>query len=129
MDEIAEGLESFHDPDGEPTVARVHRPARDLAPGARIGDLPDLVVEWRKRPGVRLSGVTSPRFGTIARRGEGSLRPGNHTPDAWAVVAPGAGRLRATSRPPRITDVAATACALFGADTTGLAGEPLLEPA
>jgi predicted AlkP superfamily phosphohydrolase/phosphomutase len=129
MDELAEGLATFHDPDGTPTVAAVHRIARELGPGARIDQLPDLVVEWSRRPSMELASVTSPRFGTVVRQGGGSSRPGNHTPEAWAVIAPGAARMRPLSRAPRITDIAATACALFGADATGLAGEPLLEPA
>jgi hypothetical protein len=32
------------------------------------------------------------------------------------------------SRPPRLEDVAATAAALAGDDTSGMAGQPLLEP-
>ena len=127
LDEIAEGLGTFRDPDGAPTVAVVHRIARDFGHGARSGDLPDLVVQWSDRPCVGPASVTSERFGTVNRRQEGSSRPGNHTPDAWALLAPGAARVREPARPPRITDIAATACSLLGVDTAGLAGEPLLE--
>ena len=127
MDEIADGLQSFRDPDGSPTVAVVHRIARDFGGGARAGQLPDLVVQWSDRPSVGPASVVSERFGTIARRRGGSSRPGNHTPDAWALLAPGTSRVRELTRPPMITDIATTACALLGADTAGLAGEPLLE--
>jgi predicted AlkP superfamily phosphohydrolase/phosphomutase len=127
MDEIADGLATFTDPDGAPAVASVHRIAQHLAPGAKRDRLPDLVVEWSDRPSLGVTGASSPRFGDVARRGAGTSRPGNHTPHAWAVVVPGHSRPAQLSRPPRITDIAATACALVGADTTGLAGEPLLE--
>jgi predicted AlkP superfamily phosphohydrolase/phosphomutase len=127
MDEIADGLATFRHPDGSPAVGTTHRIAQHLEPGARLDRLPDLVVEWSDRPSFGVTGVSSPRFGHVARRGAGTFRPGNHTPHAWAVVVPGRSRATQPSRPPRITDIAATACALFGADTTGLAGKPLLE--
>ncbi len=127
MDEIADGLTSFQDPDGSPTVRAVHRIRQELGDGERANQLPDLVVEWSPRPSVGPASTTSPRFGRVERRGEGSSRPGNHTPEAWALIAPGASALRSQSRPPRLTDLAATACALLGADTEGLAGEPLLQ--
>jgi predicted AlkP superfamily phosphohydrolase/phosphomutase len=124
MDEIADGLATFLEPDGSPTVGTVHRIARD---GSRAEQLPDLVVEWSDRPSLGATRVTSGRFGTVERRGQGSARPGNHVPDAWALLVPGAARVRETSRPPQITDLAATTCAVLGADTAGLAGESLLE--
>jgi predicted AlkP superfamily phosphohydrolase/phosphomutase len=127
MDEIADGLATFRDPDGSPAVATTHRIAQQLGPGARLDRLPDLVVEWSDRPSFGVTGVSSPRFGHVARRGAGTFRSGNHTPHAWAVVVPGRSRATQPSRPPRITDIAATACALLGADTTGLAGASLLE--
>jgi predicted AlkP superfamily phosphohydrolase/phosphomutase len=127
MGELADGLASFHDLDGTPAVAQVHRIARDLGPGERVDQLPDLVVRWSDRPSVTLEGVRSARFGAVSREGQGTGRPGNHTPEAWAVIAPGRARLRAPTRPPRIVDIAATACTLLGADTSGLAGEALLE--
>ncbi len=129
MNELTEGLATFHEEDGAPVVAAVHRIAEELGPGARITQLPDLVVEWSARPSVGTTRVHSPRFGTIVRHGNGSARPGNHTPEAWAVIAPGKAVPRAQSRPPMITDIAATACWLLGGDMTGLAGEPLLDPA
>jgi predicted AlkP superfamily phosphohydrolase/phosphomutase len=128
-DEIAHGLASFQDPDGAQTVAAVHRIRQELGAGARVDQLPDLVVEWNAHPSVGQTNATSPRFGTVSRQGDGSSRPGNHTPETWAVIAPGVSRVRTQSRPPQITDLAATACSLLGADMTGLAGEPLLERA
>lgn len=125
-EEIAAGLTTFRDPDGAPAVSSVVR-AADLHPGERTDRLPDLVVRWADRPATALTHLTSERFGTVARRGGGSGRSGNHTPgDAWAVVAPGDSRPAEPSRPPRLVDVAATICAATGTDPTGLPGEPLL---
>jgi hypothetical protein len=128
MDEIAAGLESFTDPDGAPAVAGVER-AADTISGPRADGLPDLVVRWSQRPSRDVTFVSSERHGTVARRGVGSGWVGNHIDGAWIVLPPANGRLRDLGRPPQIVDVAATACHLTGADTTGLAGEPLLNPA
>jgi predicted AlkP superfamily phosphohydrolase/phosphomutase len=128
MDLIAEGLATFRDPDGTPSVAAVERVADTFETGAHSDRLPDLIVRWSDRPATRLDAVVSERFGTVHRRGGGSGRSGNHTAgDAWALVVPGASRARTTSRPPRLADIAATAAALAGVDPTGLPGEPLLE--
>ena len=53
---------------------------------------------------------------------------GNHTAEGWAIVIPGASRMRELGRDPRLTDIAATAAHLSGADASGLPGEPLLDP-
>jgi len=129
MDEIADGLATFSDPDGTPAVAEVERIASTIGRGARAGDLPDLIVHWSDRPTVELAGVGSPMFGDIARGGVGTGWPGNHCDDAWALHVPGRSTLRTPDRPPRVVDLAATACHVLGVDTAGLAGEPLLEPA
>ena len=126
LETIAEGLATFRDPDGAAAVASVDRVAEHHV-GERTGQLPDLVVQWSERPATTLAGVHSASFGDVLRRGTGSGRSGNHTPgDAWAVVVPGAHRLRAPAREPRLADVAATVAAVCGVDRAGLAGEPLL---
>lgn len=125
--EIESGLRTFRDPDGEPAVAEVVRVA-DLYPGERADRLPDLSVRWSERPATRLDHLVSDRFGEVRRAGTGSGRSGNHTAgDAWAVLAPGASRLREPSRPARLVDVAATVAAVLGVDDAALPGEPLLE--
>jgi len=131
MDDIAAGLGTFRDPDGVPAVAAVERVAKSFDAGVHAERLPDLIVRWSDRPATRLTHLSSERFGTVARRGGGSGRSGNHTAgDAWALVVPGASRVRSTSRPPRLADVAATAAALADADAdVDLPGEPLLERA
>jgi predicted AlkP superfamily phosphohydrolase/phosphomutase len=127
MDELAEGLMTFRDPDGSPAVEAVDRVPDVVGDGPGLPQMPDLVVRWANRPSTRLTGVGSPKFGDVPRRGGGSGRSGNHTPDAWALIAPGASSRRATSRPPDIVDIAPTACSLLDVDRDGLPGEPLLE--
>jgi hypothetical protein len=127
LDEIADGLASFSDPDGQPAVAGTERPRERWPSGAHADDLPDLLVRWSDRPSVEVRQVTSPRFGEVRRPGVGTGWPGNHCDEAWALVVPGAARLREPARPPRVVDIAATAAAAAGADRDGLAGEPLLE--
>jgi len=127
MERIAAGLRTFRDPDGEPAVAAIDRVAEQY-PGARAGQLPDLVVSWSERPATTLDGVASPDFGEVRRSGAGSGRSGNHTPgDAWAVVSPGRCAPRSGSGTPRLADVASTIAAVCGVSGDGLAGEPLLE--
>ncbi|HEX2096404.1 MAG TPA: alkaline phosphatase family protein [Solirubrobacterales bacterium] len=127
IDRIAAGLEGFRDPDGEPAVAAVDRVGGEWE-GSAADRLPDLVVRWRPTSAVSIEALHSDRFGMVRRHGYGSGRTGNHTDgDAWAIVAPGASRLRDPDRPARVTDIAATVAALSGADSTGLVGEPLLE--
>ena len=126
VQEIASGLLTFSDPDGAPAVEDVVRVA-ERYPGDRTERLPDLAVRWLQRPATSLTGVRSPRFGEVTRRGSGSGRSGNHTPgDAWALVVPGASSVRESTRPARLVDVAATVCEVVGADREGLPGEPLL---
>jgi predicted AlkP superfamily phosphohydrolase/phosphomutase len=127
MDEIAAGLETFVDPDGSPAVVGVERTAKLVGNAAQADRLPDLVVDWSDRPSAALAGVTSPVYGDLVRRGGGTGRTGHHTPDAWALIAPGRSTPRETSRPPHIVDLAATACALAGADAGELPGETLFD--
>jgi predicted AlkP superfamily phosphohydrolase/phosphomutase len=127
LDLIAAGLSDFRDPDGAPAVAGVDRVAGEWE-GDATDCLPDLVVRWRPTSAVEIEALRSERFGTVRRHGYGSGRTGNHTDgDAWAILAPGASRLRDPGRSPRVVDIAATVAALSGADSSGLAGEPLLE--
>jgi len=128
MDEIAAGIESFHELDGSPAVKSVEKVRDIFGTGDRAHQLPDLIVKWVDTPATRLEGLRSERFGTVLRHGVGSGRSGNHTEgDAWALVVPGSSRHASLSRRPRLEDVAATAAALAGEDTSHMVGEPLLE--
>lgn len=124
---IEERLLTFRDPDGAPSIAAVERMSDLVGDRPYSQRLPDLVVSWNDRPAAGVDRVSSPGVGTIMRSGVGSGRSGNHTDDAWAVVVPRSSRYRALGREPRITDIGATACALFDADPTGLTGASLLE--
>ncbi|HEV2727616.1 MAG TPA: hypothetical protein VGV34_04930, partial [Solirubrobacterales bacterium] len=125
--QIREGLLDFRDPDGEPAVTSVDEVA-DRWQGAAGHRLPDLVVRWRPTSSVSLNALHSPRFGTVQRQGYGSGRTGNHTDgDAWAILAPRAGKVRELGRPARVTDIPATAAALNEVPLEGLSGEPLIE--
>lgn len=125
--QIREGLLDFRDPDGGPAVVAIDE-VPETYRGSAADRLPDLVVRWRPTSSVVLDGLHSPRFGTVRRRGHGSGRTGNHTDgDAWAILAPGAGRTRELGRPARITDIPATVAAHCEVPLDGLSGEPLLE--
>jgi predicted AlkP superfamily phosphohydrolase/phosphomutase len=125
---IRDGLLDFRDPDGEPAVAGVDRVAERWQ-GPAAERLPDLVVRWRPTSSIAIDALRSPRFGTVHRQGYGSGRTGNHTDgDAWAVLAPGRGRLSSPERPARIADLAATVAALNDLPLEGLSGVPLIEP-
>jgi hypothetical protein len=124
---IARGLLTFHDPDGSPSISKVERMSEIALGGSSVGLLPDLVVHWGERPAGGLPRVTSPVHGEVVRRGVGSGRSGNHVDDAWAILVPGASRVRDIGRAAKITDIGATACGLLDADMTGLSGTSLLE--
>jgi predicted AlkP superfamily phosphohydrolase/phosphomutase len=125
-DEIAAGLETFHDEHGRPLVSAVIR-RDDVVPAGPMRErLPDLVVRWADHPASRSELVSSTTFGQVRRSGPGSGRSGNHRGEAWAVVAPGGGsRVASTERPARLTDLAATALAVLGVEAES-AGRPLL---
>jgi len=125
--QIREGLLDFRDPDGEPAVVAVDEVAERWQ-GNAADRLPDLVVRWRPTSSIVLDALHSPRFGTVRRQGYGSGRTGNHTDgDAWAILAPRAGRPRQLNRPARVTDIPATVAARCQIPLTGLTGEPLIE--
>jgi predicted AlkP superfamily phosphohydrolase/phosphomutase len=125
--QIREGLLDFRDPDGEPAVIAVDE-VSERRQGAAAGRLPDLVVRWRPTSSISIDALHSPRFGTVGRQGYGSGRTGNHTDgDAWAVLAPRAGKVRTLTRPARVTDIPATVAALSDVPLDGLSGEPLIE--
>lgn len=129
LDEIADGLASFRDPDGAPAVEGVLRLADRWPAGRSLDRLPDLLVRWAGRPSSGIDRLASPRFGEVVRKGVGTGWPGNHVDEAWAVLLPARARLVEPRRPAQLVDLAATACALSGADLGGLAGEPLLRRA
>ncbi len=127
LQEIEQGLATFRDPDGSPSIAGIERMSELAGDRPYAERLPDLVIAWGDRPAAGVERVSSPRFGDVERRGVGSGRSGNHTDDAWAVLVPGASGICGLGRAARVTDIGATACGLLGADLAGLSGSPMLE--
>lgn len=125
-EQIADGLLSYTGTDGRPAVTAVERLADVLPDAARAEMLPDLIVHWNEVPATHLDQFVSPQFGEVRRAGAGSGRSGYHTDDGWAVVIPGSSRQQAESGQARLVDIAATICAVLGADPSELTGEPLL---
>ena len=122
LDQIASGLKTFRDEAGTPSIAQVHRPARELK-GDGLEMLPDLVVRWSDHPATRLEAVVSPEFGRVPRLGGGIGRSGNHWPGAWVLRVPGRSAPRELGRAPELIDLAATACSVAGHGE--LPGQPL----
>lgn len=81
---VAATFEALTDAEsGEPLVAAIDRPAED-SPGARSGNLPDLLVRYRAGHFPRA--VTAPRLGRV--EAEMPLyRAGNHAAGPFAVAA------------------------------------------
>jgi len=106
---------------GQPVVRNLVR-AADLYAGERLDDLPDFFVEWNRE--ARISRVSSPRIGTIAKEFRG-VRSGDHKPEGFFwVQGPGipAGRRIA---PVSVMDFAPTVAALLGVSLTAVDGEPI----
>lgn len=116
--EIRSGLGCFALDGGDPVVASVDIVADSFGGASASGLLPDLVVRWNERPARRGEVLHSPQFGSIRRHGVGSGRSGNHTDEAWALVLPAAGSGPKEGRCD-LCDVAATALARFGLDSSG----------
>lgn len=125
--EIAEGLRTFCDIDGQECIADIERPKDHLPPGHKLDRLPDLVIRWSDEPSTNLRGVTSPVYGTVLRGGAGSGRSGNHIPGARAIIVPRSGTYRAINgRNPHLVDLSATVCAAAGVPHKDLPGQSLL---
>jgi len=119
IEEIQAGLGEFTFPSGAQAITAVERTADVLPEGPGSALLPDLVVRWCAEPARPREVLTSRSFGTVRRKGVGSGRSGNHTADAWALVVPGAARLKTSRARPDIIDLAATALGRFGLDHNG----------
>jgi predicted AlkP superfamily phosphohydrolase/phosphomutase len=127
LEAIARGLQTFKDPDGRPAIKRVLRISDIGIEGPCLAHMPDLIVQWNDRAVRPTAGVSSSVYGEIASQGWGTGRTGCHTGDAWALLVPGRSRVNAFKQTPHIVDIAATVCALVGADLQGLRGQSLLE--
>ena len=130
LDEIARGLLTFVDLDGEPAVASVDARRRpEFARGDRADLLPDLVVRWTDRPAVALRRACAPTSSAPCTATASAAVARATTPRAtrgrWSCRArPSRTRPRdrpgwRTSPPPRPRSRAST--------VDGVCGEPLLQ--
>jgi len=92
--QIREGLLTFEDADtGEPVVRDVARSDQVYPGGARLTELPDLLVRWTTTPAAEQRAILSPRFGRIELPTPGrnlTGRSGNHRPEGFLIgVGPG----------------------------------------
>jgi predicted AlkP superfamily phosphohydrolase/phosphomutase len=120
VEEIQVGLGEFTLPSGLAAITAVEPTADVIPEGPGSALLPDLVVSWRREPARPDEVLTSSSFGTVRCHGVGSGRSGNHTAAAWALVVPGAARLKSRADRPNIVDLAATALGRFGLDHEGV---------
>jgi len=127
MKTLSAGLNTFKDPDGTPAIKRIVRISDVGIDGPCISQMPDLIVQWNDRAVTATAGVSSPIYGEISSQGWGTGRTGCHNGDAWALLVPGRSRLKTPQKTPHVVDVASTVCAVIGADTQGMTGQPLLE--
>jgi hypothetical protein len=127
LDQIASGLRTFCDPDGTPVVKKIEFASNYVDCGTLLHRFPDLIVHWSDRLPPHETGVSSPRFGEVASSGWGSGRTGEHGEGGWALIVPGASRLKTATKPSHILDIVPTVCAVLGVESDGLSGQSLLE--
>ncbi len=127
METISTGLRTFKDPDGTLAIKHIIRISDIGIDGPCISQMPDLIIQWNDRAVKPTAGVSSPLYGDISSRGWGTGRTGCHNGDAWALLVPGRSRVKTPQKTPHVVDIASTVCALIGADTQGMIGQPLLE--
>ena len=127
---ITDGLLTFeHSDTGEPAVAAVQRADALFPGGERLGELPDLIVQWSERPAKDTVGVSSERYGTIGWPTPGRVpdgRSGHHRHRAWlAAVGPGI-EAHSDLPPGHTLDLPPTLYALLGArPPQHMAGSPI----
>jgi predicted AlkP superfamily phosphohydrolase/phosphomutase len=127
LDRMANGLLAFQNADGTPAVQAVLRVSDLGFGGPCFGELPDLIVQWSDQRVSPVAGVSSHEYGAVASPGWGTGRTGCHNGEAWALILPRTSKLKPLTKPPHIVDIAATICAVLGADPQGLSGQPLLQ--
>jgi predicted AlkP superfamily phosphohydrolase/phosphomutase len=127
LEQIASGLLTFRDPDGQRAVKQVEIVSRTLHERTLSNPFPDLIVHWSDQLPPHVAGAYSPQFGEVPSAGWGSGRTGEHRDEAWALVMPGTSKKITPLKPPHIMDIVPTICSVLGVDREGLAGQPLLE--
>lgn len=125
-DHLVEVLRELRNVDtGKPAVSKVHR-SRELYPGPRLDDLPDLMIEWDRDTPIRA--IESPRIGRV----EGEIRDsrtGDHRANGEGLFVfrgPGIAHGSLAETVPS-TRVATTLSRLLGVDLEPLADAPVTE--
>ena len=106
---------------GAPVVRRIIR-AREIYSGARLDDLPDMLIEWDSDVPIRA--VTSAAIGTL-RNVERSSRTDNHHPDGFVAVTGRQIRAGFLETPPSIVDIAPTIARLMDVKLPAGDGTPI----
>jgi predicted AlkP superfamily phosphohydrolase/phosphomutase len=107
---------------GRPLVREVLR-SRDLFPGENANLLPDLFVRWHRE--TPITGVSSPKIGTIVQEDTSTRRTGDHRSGGLYFVR-GPGIPAGVQLPPaQDEDIAPTVAALLGVQLEGIDGRPL----
>jgi predicted AlkP superfamily phosphohydrolase/phosphomutase len=115
-------LELTEPGDGRRLVKEVVRSAERFA-GEHVDLLPDLFVRWNRE--APITGVASPRIGTIVRADESTQRTGDHRPGGvYFVKGPGVAA-GARVAPGRDEDIAPTIVEMLGGSVSGFEGRQL----
>jgi predicted AlkP superfamily phosphohydrolase/phosphomutase len=127
----ADLLAIVDDATGAPLVRRVVR-THDAYEGARIDDLPDLLVEWNETVAIGSTALGTGAGARVRARSakigvvEGSndyARSGEHRPGGWFVATgPNVARGR-LEREPSLLDLAPTLAGMLGVELPGAEGE------
>jgi len=123
VDRLVCDLQEIVDPfDGRRLVKEVIR-SRDAFPGEHAHLLPDLFIRWnRDRP---ITGVSSPKIGTIIEEDHSTRRTGDHRPGGLFFLR-GPGVPAGVQLPPaRDEDIAPTLAACLGVELPGVDGQPI----
>jgi predicted AlkP superfamily phosphohydrolase/phosphomutase len=115
---ITTGLLTFVDADTDrPVVAEVKRPDEIYGRGARLDELPDLIIRWDDSPLSEQRAIVSDRYGEIGLSAPGynpNGRSGNHRPEGFLIAAGPGIEAGAQLDEADILDLAPTVCALLG---------------
>jgi predicted AlkP superfamily phosphohydrolase/phosphomutase len=116
-------LQELTDPaDGRQLVKEVIR-SRDAFPGEHLDYLPDLFIRWNRK--LPISGVTSPKVGTLTGQDQSTRRSGDHRPGGL-LFRRDAGVPAGTQLPTVCDeDIAPTVAACLGVNLTGVDGLPI----
>jgi predicted AlkP superfamily phosphohydrolase/phosphomutase len=117
-------LQDIVDPsDGRRLVKEIIR-SRDAFPGEHAHLLPDLFIRWnRDQP---ISGVSSPKIGTIIEEDHSTRRTGDHRPGGLFFLRGPHIPTGVQLPPAQDEDIAPTLAACLGVELPNVDGQPIL---